>query len=205
MYRSFKNKLRDYKQSHGQENWSPDIKGRHKHRLFTVKQQKQAHITATGDHNHQVNCHKSTANNINNSIRNHIPDTNAHCNLYTTTKGGSMTPERLLNFINPVIIKDTDRAPAALFLDAASINRSDATRLLDSLGYQHNDRTIDMCNKHTITVYRTPPNTTGRRCGTNISLIGHQIYNQHYSVHVNSLVMHSMWCLTGQLSVPGIR
>ena len=39
---------------------------------------------------------------------------------YTTTKGGSMTQERLLNFINQVIIKHTDGAPAALFLDAAS-------------------------------------------------------------------------------------
>ena len=39
-----------------------------------------------------------------------------------------MAQERLLNFINQVIIKHTDGAPAALFLDAASINRSDATR-----------------------------------------------------------------------------
>ena len=60
------------------------------------------------------------------------PDISATCtvtqgNFYTTTKGGSMIQERLLNFINQVIIKHTDSAPAALFLDAASINRSDAT------------------------------------------------------------------------------
>ena len=36
-----------------------------------------------------------------------------------------MTPERLLHFIDQVIIKHTDGASAALFLDAASINRSD--------------------------------------------------------------------------------
>ena len=33
--------------------------------------------------------------------------------------------------------------------------------LLDSLGYQHSNRTIDICNKHYITVYRIPPKTTG--------------------------------------------
>ena len=27
--------------------------------------------------------------------------------------------------------------------------------------YQHNDRTTQTCNKHYITVYRIPPNTTG--------------------------------------------
>ena len=35
--------------------------------------------------------------------------------------------DRLLKFINQVIIKHTDGTPAALFLDAASINRLDAT------------------------------------------------------------------------------
>ena len=59
-----------------------------------------------------------------------MPDTVKHGNFCTTTTGGSMTQERLPNFINPVIIKHTDGAPAALFLDAASINRSDATREL---------------------------------------------------------------------------
>ena len=59
-----------------------------------------------------------------------MPDTEKHGSFYTTTKGGSMTQERLLNFINQVIIKHTDSAPAALFLGAASMNRSDATREL---------------------------------------------------------------------------
>ena len=31
---------------------------------------------------------------------------------------------------------------------------------LDSLGYQHNERTTQTCNKHNITVYRIPPHTT---------------------------------------------
>ena len=66
--------------------------------------------------------------------------------LYATTKGGSVTQERLLKFINQVIIKHTDGAPAALFLDAASINRSDATR--------------ELCNKNNITIVPIPPNTT---------------------------------------------
>ena len=57
-----------------------------------------------------------------------------------------MAQERLFNFINQVIIKHTDGAPAALFLDAASINRSDATR--------------ELCNKNNITVVPIPPNTT---------------------------------------------
>ena len=45
------------------------------------------------------------------------------------------------------IIEHTQDQPAAL--------------LLDSLGYQHNDRTSQTRNKHNITVYRIPPNTTG--------------------------------------------
>ena len=74
-------------------------------------------MSVTGDHNHQINCHN---------------------------KCGSMSQERLLNFINQVIIKHTDGTPAALFLDAASINRS----------------TREMCNKNNIAVVQIPPNTT---------------------------------------------
>ena len=66
--------------------------------------------------------------NITNNIHIHIPDTDKHGNFYTTTNGGSMTQERLLNFINQVIVKHTNGTPAAWFLDAASINRSDITR-----------------------------------------------------------------------------
>ena len=54
-----------------------------------------------------------------------------------------MTQERLLNLINQVIIiKDTGGTPAALFLDAASINRSDATH--------------ELCNKNNITIVPIP-------------------------------------------------
>ena len=57
-----------------------------------------------------------------------------------------MTQERLLNFINQVIIKHTEGTPAALFLDTASINRSDITR--------------ELCNKNNITIVPIPYNTT---------------------------------------------
>ena len=57
-----------------------------------------------------------------------------------------MTHERLLNFINQVVIKHTDGIPAALFLDTASINRSDITG--------------ELCDKNNITVVPIPPNTT---------------------------------------------
>ena len=57
-----------------------------------------------------------------------------------------MTPERLLNLITQVIIKHTDGTPAAWFLDAASIDRSDATR--------------ELCNKNNITLVPILPNTT---------------------------------------------
>ena len=90
---------------------------------------------------------------INNNIPNntinihiHIPDRDKHGNLYTLTKGGSMTQERLINVINQVITNHTDGIPAALFLDAASINRSDATH--------------ELCNKNNITIVPIPPNTT---------------------------------------------
>ena len=66
--------------------------------------------------------------------------------MYTTTKGGSMTQDRLLNFINQVIIKHTDGSPAALFLDAASINPSDITK--------------GLCSKNNLTIVPIPPNTT---------------------------------------------
>ena len=47
---------------------------------------------------------------------------------------------------NQVIIKHTDGTPAALFLDAASINRSDITR--------------ELYNKNNITIVPNPTNTT---------------------------------------------
>ena len=48
--------------------------------------------------------------------------------------------------IQNVTVEDIQDQPAAL--------------LLDSVGYQHNDRTTQTCNKHNITLYRIPPNTT---------------------------------------------
>ena len=57
-----------------------------------------------------------------------------------------MTQERLLHVINQVIIKHTNGTPAALILDAASINRSDATR--------------ELCNQNDITAIPIPPTTT---------------------------------------------
>ena len=41
----------------------------------------------------------NVTNNITNKIHIHIPDTDEQGSLYTTTEGGSMTPERLVNFI----------------------------------------------------------------------------------------------------------
>ena len=47
-----------------------------------------------------------------------------------------------------------------------------AAWLLDSLGYQNNNRTVEVCNKHNITVYRIPPNTTGWLQPCDIVLFG---------------------------------
>ena len=109
----------------------------------SVKQQRLNNVKlnfSNSSNKYVTNSNNPVANNITNHITNniHIPDTDKHGNLYTTTKSGpkSMIQERLLNFINQVIIKHTDGTPAALFLDAASINRSDITR--------------EMCNKNII-------------------------------------------------------
>ena len=96
----------------------------------------------SGLNNILVNRNNPITTNITNNIHIRVPDIDKHGNFYTTTKGGSMTPERLLNFINQVIIKHTDGAPAALFLG----NRSDATR--------------ELCNKNNIAIVPIPPNTT---------------------------------------------
>ena len=74
----------------------------------------------SGHHCNELSHYKfasnSTTNNITNNIHIRITDIDKHGNFYATTKGGSMTPERLLNFIN-LFIEHTDGAPAALFLD----------------------------------------------------------------------------------------
>ena len=44
-----------------------------------------------------------------------------------------------------------------------------AALLLDLLGYQHNDKTTQICNKH---MYRIPPNTSGWLQPYDIVLLG---------------------------------
>ena len=61
-------------------------------------------------------------------------------------ESGNMNNDELIKFIEDIIVEYTQDRPAALFLD--------------SLGYQHNSLTLEVCNKHNITVYRIPPNTT---------------------------------------------
>ena len=134
-YTTFKRKYIDYKQANSKENWSPNSKRRYRHRVFTdstekaaVKQLTEQYISKQKACNNGDNSTNPITTNITNNIHIHVPDIDKHGNSYTTTKDGSMTQERFLNFINQVIIKHTDGAPAALFLDAASISRSDATR-----------------------------------------------------------------------------
>ena len=119
-----------------------------------------------------------TNNNITNNIHIRIPDTDQHSNLYTTTKGGSLTLERILNFINPVIIKHTDGIPAALFLDAASINRSDAT--------------LELCNNN-ITIVSIPPNTTAWLQPCDVFVFGSAKNKVHkamkYALNTESILM----------------
>ena len=67
--------------------------------------------------------------------------------------GTHMNNTELIKFIEDIIVE-----PAAW--------------LLDSLDYQHNKRTFDLCNKHNITVYRIPPNTTGWLQPCDIVLLG---------------------------------
>ena len=119
-------------------------------------------ISATGNCNtilNNGNVNNSTTNSITNKIHFHISDTDKHGNFYTTTKGGSMTQERLLLiFINQVIIKHIEGTPAALFLDATLINRSDATR--------------ELCNKNNFTVVSIPPNITAWLQPWGVSVFG---------------------------------
>ena len=42
LYRTFKYQLREYQQSHDQENWSPNSKRRYRHRVFTDSTEKAA-------------------------------------------------------------------------------------------------------------------------------------------------------------------
>ena len=58
------------------------------------------------------------------------------------TESGHMNNDELNKFIETITVEHTQDQPAAW--------------LIGSLGYQHNNRTIDICNKHSITVYRVP-------------------------------------------------
>ena len=118
-------------------------------------------------------------NNITKNIHIHIPDIDKHGNFYITTKGGSMTQERLLNFINQVIIKHIDGTPAVLFLDAASINRSDAALELcnnitivpiplSSCVCQHNYQKLMYCYNFDWMVDRRTKSFMLRHCATRI-------------------------------------
>ncbi len=57
-----------------------------------------------------------------------------------------MNIDTLIEFIDEIIAHHTQDRPSTLFLDA--------------LGYQHNQRTIEQCTRHNITVYKIPPSTT---------------------------------------------
>ena len=62
------------------------------------------------------------------------PVRNSDNNRYTATKSGVMNNDGLIKFIEAtILVKHTIDKPAAL--------------LLDSLGYQHNDRTTQTCDK----------------------------------------------------------
>ena len=57
-----------------------------------------------------------------------------------------------------------------------------AAWLVDLLGYQRNKRILEVCNKHNITVYRIPPNTTGWLQPCDIVLFGpakQKVRHQH--------------------------
>ena len=69
-----------------------------------------------------------------------------------------MNNQQLIRFIEDIIVEHTQAQPAAW--------------LLGSLGYQHNNHTLEVCNKHNITVYRIPPNTTGWLQPCDIVLFG---------------------------------
>ena len=79
-----------------------------------------------------------------------------------------MNNDELIKFIEDIIVEHTHDQPAAW--------------LLDSLGYQHNNRTLEVCNKHNITVYRIPPSTTGWLQPCDIVLFGpskQKVRHQH--------------------------
>jgi len=107
-----------------------------------------------------ININVTFNNNINvfNIIGNTEPIFDDYHNRYTATDSGAMNNDELIKFIETIIVEHTKDKPAALILDA--------------LGYQHNDRTKQICNKHNITLYKVPPNTTGWLQPCDVTLFG---------------------------------
>ena len=133
--------------------------------------------------NYQVYCSErawSTSNNTTNNythnynvnIFNIIDNNKAVRDQYNIRYGGTelghMNNDELIKFIEDIIVEHTQDQPAVW--------------LVDSLCYQHNNRTIDICNKHSITVYRIPTNTSGWLQPCDIVLFGpakQRVRHQH--------------------------
>ncbi len=155
---------------------------------FTVPLNQLSKFSVVNEHGQPVSTKKQTQNkqpsgnitNITNNVTNNIqvnifniphndkPVRDSEGNRYTGTESGNMNNEQLIKLIEDIIVEHTQDQPAAW--------------LLDSLGYQHNNRTLDICNKHNITVYRIPPNTTGWLQPCDIVLFGsskQKVRHQH--------------------------
>ena len=106
-------------------------------RPISNKKRKRTSIVINGDVT-IVNINTTVINNNFNVPYNTDPVLDIYGNKYVTTESGNMTHQTLIQFISEIIIKHTDGAAAALFLD--------------SLGYQHNDGPIEHGNINNITV-----------------------------------------------------
>jgi hypothetical protein len=152
-----------------------DVRNETGQRVSTKKKRntnKQQPITIN-DNTVTVNIDNSVNNknyniNVFNITNNTKPVRDHDNNRYTGTESGNMNNDELIKFIEDIIVEHTQDQPAALFLD--------------SLNYQHNDRTKETCNNHNITVYRIPPNTTGWLQPCDIVLFGptkQKVRHQH--------------------------
>ena len=70
------------------------------------------------------------------------------------------------------------------------------------IGYHCNKRTIDLCNKHNITVYRIPPNTTGWLQPCDIVLFGpaKQMVRHQHKLDRQSDIPPTQQCTCQQFS-----
>ena len=96
---------------------------------------------------------------VNEEVNQYQPVRDTAGNQYTGTESGNMNNDELIKFIEDIIVEHTHTRPTSCIF-------------LDSLGYQHNSRTLEVCNKHNITVYRIPPNTSGWLQPCDIVLFG---------------------------------